>query len=60
MSDHDNEMPARRRCPVCGETNPYPAWFCLPRAIGEAEKGKPCSYSVEGNARMGKQSQKVS
>jgi len=40
------------KCPVCGETRPEPAWFCLPRQIGEAKEGEPCSYSVEGHTRM--------
>jgi hypothetical protein len=38
-------------CPVCGETDPMPAWFCTARAMGAALKGQPCSYSVEGKER---------
>lgn len=40
------------KCPVCGETAPEPAWFCIPRQIGEAVQDKPCTYSVEGHARF--------
>ena len=43
-----------KKCDVCGETSPYPAWICMFRATGVAEKGKPCSYSVEGNKRFKK------
>lgn len=45
-------MAEKVKCPVCGETSPEPAWFCLPRVVGEAESGKPCPYSVEGHAAM--------
>lgn len=49
---HGQHMDEPRKCPVCGETDPYPAWFCMMRATGNAEQGKPCSYSREGNDRM--------
>lgn len=42
---------AQKTCPICGETAPEPAWLCLPRMMGEAKAGKPCTYSVEGDAR---------
>lgn len=45
-------MSEPKKCPVCGETDPYPAWFCMMRATGNAAQGKPCSYSREGNERM--------
>ena len=45
-----NDQP--KQCPVCGETDPYPAWFCLMRAIGNAKQGEPCTYSREGKERM--------
>lgn len=41
-----------KKCRVCGETSPEPAWFCLPRQMGEAAVGQPCSYSKEGHERM--------
>lgn len=46
----EREMP--KKCNVCGETSPYPAWICMFRVMGTAEKDKPCSYSVEGNKRF--------
>ncbi len=41
-----------QRCPVCGETDPWPAWICLPRGMGAAKAGEPCQYSREGHKRM--------
>lgn len=38
-------------CPVCGERDPYPKWFCMFRAAGVAIPGEPCSYSLEGEQR---------
>lgn len=46
--------PVAKKCTVCGETDPYPAWFCLPKAMMEAKRGQPCSYSVEGSKRWKK------
>lgn len=37
------------RCPVCGETVPEPHELCLVR--GTHERGTPCQYSREGQAR---------
>lgn len=45
-------MDEPKKCPVCGETDPYPAWFCMLRATGNAKQGEPCSYSREGNERF--------
>lgn len=39
-------------CPICGETAPEPASLCIPRLIRTAETGKPCDYSLEGEARF--------
>lgn len=39
-------------CPICGETSPEPAEICIPKLVGTAEHGKPCSYSVEGGRRF--------
>jgi hypothetical protein len=39
-------------CPVCGERDPYPQWFCMSRAAGVAVNGAPCSYSLDGADRM--------
>lgn len=39
------------KCPVCGETDPMPAWLCMRKLVGEAEDGEPCTYSVEGKER---------
>lgn len=44
-------MTEKPKCPVCGETDPFPAWFCLLRIAGVAVQGESCSYSVEGAAR---------
>lgn len=46
--------PPPRKCSVCGETDPMPAWFCLNKLALVAEKGKPCSYSREGHERFTK------
>jgi hypothetical protein len=43
---------APKVCPVCGERDPYPQWFCLFRAAGVAIPGNPCSYSLDGAERM--------
>lgn len=40
------------RCPICGETVPEPSSLCIPRAVGIAEPGEPCDYSLEGEARF--------
>lgn len=47
-------MTKEKKCLVCGETDPMPAWFCLPKAMGTAKPGKPCSYSKEGHYRWTK------
>jgi len=39
------------KCPMCGETDPMPAWFCVARLFKAAALGKPCPHSVEGHAR---------
>jgi hypothetical protein len=40
------------KCPICGETDPLPASFCLAQLTrAGAEHGKPCQYSVEGQER---------
>ncbi|WP_375414395.1 hypothetical protein [uncultured Bradyrhizobium sp.] len=39
-------------CPVCGERDPYPQWFCMTRATGNAKQGEPCSYSLDAAVRM--------
>lgn len=39
-------------CPICGETAPEPRWLCIPRWFGQAVKGEPCSYSLEGHERI--------
>lgn len=44
-------MAKKKKCLVCGETDPYPAWFCLPKSMMQAKPGEPCSYSVEGSKR---------
>ena len=45
-------MASERKCPICGETDPLPAWICLAVLTGDARPGKPCQYSREGHARM--------
>lgn len=45
-------MTDKRTCWICGETDPYPASFCLAKLSDCAEPGKPCQYSVEGQARL--------
>lgn len=44
-------------CPVCGERDPYPKWFCMFRAAGVAIPGQPCSYSLDGADRMKEKSE---
>lgn len=39
------------RCPVCGETDPWPRWICLTRATRAQKPGEPCDYSLEGHER---------
>lgn len=41
-----------RKCEKCGETDPYPASFCMVKATGTDLAGKPCPYSREGAERM--------
>ena len=45
-------MTDQRTCRVCGETDPYPASFCLAKLSGCAEPGEPCQYSVQGQAHL--------
>lgn len=40
------------RCQICGETAPEPATLCLRRVAGVADRGVPCDYSKEGDARF--------
>jgi len=42
---------AMEKCPMCGETDPMPAWFCVARLFKAATPDKPCPHSVEGHAR---------
>jgi hypothetical protein len=48
----ERTMSNEKICPICGERDPYPRWFCISRASGAAVAGEPCSYSLDAMDRM--------